>query len=65
LDFSKTAIDGSEANNIRKIYNWIKDTNKPMSLDEYKNRFRKTMSDMVDFNQVGRDQAGRKKADTQ
>jgi hypothetical protein len=36
-----------------------------MSLDEYKNRFRKTMSDMVDFNQVGRDQAGRKTADTQ
>ena len=65
LNFDKTAIDGSEANNIRKIYNWIKDTNKPMSLDEYKNRFRKTMSDMVDFNQVGRDQAGRKKADTQ
>lgn len=65
LDFSKTAIDGSEANNIRKIYNWIKDTNKPMSLDEYKNRFRKTVSDMVDFNQVGRDQAGRKTADTQ
>lgn len=65
LDFSKTAIDGSEANNIRKIYNWIKSTDKPMSLDEYKNRFRKTMSDMVDFNQVGRDQAGRKTADTQ
>ena len=65
LNFDKTAIDGSEANNIRKIYNWIKSTDKPMSLDEYKNRFRKTMSDMVDFNQVGRDQAGRKTADTQ
>lgn len=65
LNFDETAIDGSEANNIRKIYNWVKNTDKPMSLDEYKNRFRKTMSDMVDFNQVGRDQAGRKTADTQ
>lgn len=65
LNFDETAIDGSEANNIRKIYNWVKNTDKPMSLDVYKNRFRKTISDMVDFNQVWRDQAGRKTADTQ
>jgi hypothetical protein len=36
-----------------------------MSLEEYKNRFRQSISDMVEFNDVGRDQAGRKKADTQ
>ena len=65
LDFSKTAIDGSEASNIQKIYNWIQDTNAPMSLKEYKDRFRRTLSDMVDFNPVGRNQAWRKTADTQ
>jgi len=66
LDFSKTAIDGSEASNIRKIYNWIKETNTPMALEEYKNRFRPSMQDMVDFNQAAwRDQAWRKLADTQ
>lgn len=66
LDFSKTAIDGSEAANIRKIYNWLKDVNEgKMSLEEYKNRFRASMKDMVDFNQNGRDQYWRKTADTQ
>ena len=64
LDFGKTAIDGSEASNIRKIYNWIQNTNAPMSMKEYLERFRRTLSDMVDFNPNGRDQAWRKIADT-
>lgn len=64
LDFSKTAIDGSEASNIIKIYNWIKNTNAPMSEKEYRTRFRQSMKDMVDFNPNNRDQAWRKMGDT-
>lgn len=65
LNFDKTAIDGSEAANIRKIYNWIKDTTTEMWIKEYKDRFRASMQEMVDFNPKSRDQAWRKIADTQ
>jgi hypothetical protein len=48
LDFSKSSIS-SEASDIQKIYNRIENTDAPMSMDEYL-RFRKTASDMVNFN---------------
>ena len=35
LNFDKTAIDWSEASNIRKIYNWLQTTNAPMDITEY------------------------------
>jgi hypothetical protein len=57
LNFDKTAIDGSEANNIRKIYNWLQNTNAPMSEKEFRTRFKQAMKDMVDFNPNNKDQA--------
>lgn len=64
LDFSKTAIDGSEANNIKKIYDRVQSTDAPMSMTEYLERFRKTISDMVDFNTNNRDAIWKKLWDT-
>ena len=64
LNFDKTAIDGSEASNIRKIYNWLQDTNAPMSEKEFRTRFKQAMKDMVDFNPNNKDQAWRRRADT-
>lgn len=64
LDFSKTAIDGSEASNIQKVYNWIQSTDAPMSMTEYLERFRKTLSDMVDFNTNNKNAIWKKLADT-
>lgn len=65
LDFSKTAIDGWEANNIRKIYDWVQSTDKPMSMSEYLDRFRRTIYDMVDYNTNNRDAIWHKLGDTQ
>ena len=64
LNFDKTAIDGSEASNIRKIYNWLQNTNAPMSEKEFRTRFKQAMKDMVDFNPNNKDQAWRRRADT-
>lgn len=64
LNFSKTAIDGSEANNIQKIYNRVQSTDAPMSMTEYLERFRKTISDMVDYNTNNKDAVWRKLSDT-
>lgn len=64
LNFDKTAIDGSEASNIRKIYNWLQNTNAPMSEKEFRTRFKQAMKDMVDFNPNNKDQAWRRRSDT-
>lgn len=64
LDFSKTAIDGSEASNIIKMYNWVNSINAPMSMTEYLDRFRRTLSDMVDYNPANKDNIWRKVKDT-
>ena len=64
LDFSKSAIDGSEASNIKKIYDRVQDTNSPMPMNEYIDRFRKTISDMVNFNTNNKNALWKKLADT-
>ena len=64
LDFGKTAIDGWEASNIQKIYNRIQSTDAPMNMTEYLERFRKTISDMVDFNTNNKNAVWKKLADT-
>ena len=64
LDFSKTAIDGWEANNIKKIYDRVQSTDAPMSMTEYLERFRKTIKDMVDYNTNNKNAVWRKQADT-